>query len=67
MNRKHQILGSVTLSGRSHLQSLLKTSVKVATLASVALTVSGCGQKGPLYLPAPAASTAPTSSNTPSK
>jgi predicted small lipoprotein YifL len=67
MNRNHQILGSVTLSGRTPLQSLLKTSVKVASLAWLALTVSGCGQKGPLYLPAPAASAVSTPSNTPSK
>jgi predicted small lipoprotein YifL len=41
--------------------------LKVAMLASLAWTLGGCGQKGPLYLPAPAASAASTPSQALSK
>ncbi|MGC4060024.1 MAG: lipoprotein [Aquabacterium sp.] len=67
MNRNPQILGSAAPSGRTALSSLLKTSVKVAGLACVAWTLGGCGQKGPLYLPASAASAASNPSQAPAK
>jgi predicted small lipoprotein YifL len=67
MNRNLQILGSVAPSVQTALSSLLKTSVKVTGLACLAWSLGGCGQKGPLYLPAPAASAASTPSHAPSK
>jgi predicted small lipoprotein YifL len=67
MNRNPQILGSAAPFGRTAQSSLRKTLLKVAMLASLAWTLGGCGQKGPLYLPAPAASAASTPSQALSK
>ncbi|MFT3857929.1 MAG: lipoprotein [Aquabacterium sp.] len=75
MNRKPQILGSgaqpVTQIRQTPLNSWVKAwctlrRVGAATaLAALCVSASGCGQKGALYLPAPAA-TASSPSSTPS-
>jgi predicted small lipoprotein YifL len=67
MNRNPQILGSAAPSARTALSPLLKTAAKATGMACLAWTLGGCGQKGPLYLPAPAASAASNPSHASSK
>ncbi|MDO9237899.1 MAG: lipoprotein [Aquabacterium sp.] len=75
MNRNDQILGSTCPSGRPVRLSATKIPSKparqlITTALSVALlglSLAGCGQKGPLYLPAHTGASASTPSPAASK
>jgi hypothetical protein len=67
MKRNLRILGSVASQALREARSPLKMQGKWPRLGLIGLAIAGatalsaCGQKGPLYLPAPAASTPSTS------
>jgi predicted small lipoprotein YifL len=70
MHRNPEILGSARADVCADVQSPLKTSAKRLRVerrlaaGALALLLSACGQKGPLYLPTPA--NTPTPASTPS-
>lgn len=73
MNRNHQILGSDATpdglmdgrTGASTRKTTAWTGVAAALLGAAALlSLSGCGLKGPLYLPAPAQAASQSSAAT---